>query len=238
MRIYADNAATTKMCRAAIDAMIPCMEEQYGNPSSLYVLGQEARELLEQARADVASAIGAQPREILFTSGGSEADNQAIRSAAALGKKSGKMHIISTAFEHHAVLHTLKKLQKEGYSVTLLDVHEDGLVRVEELEAAIREDTCLVTIMYANNEIGTIQPISEIGAVCKKHGVLFHTDAVQAVGHLPIDVKKQNIDMLSSSAHKFHGPKCPGERAPRRYGKRCRHCRSGCRSEGSRCQHG
>ncbi|MBR0393417.1 MAG: aminotransferase class V-fold PLP-dependent enzyme, partial [Oscillospiraceae bacterium] len=180
MRIYADNAATTKMCRAAIDAMIPCMEEQYGNPSSLYVLGQEARELLEQARADVASAIGAQPREILFTSGGSEADNQAIRSAAALGKKSGKMHIISTAFEHHAVLHTLKKLQKEGYSVTLLDVHEDGLVRVEELEAAIREDTCLVTIMYANNEIGTIQPISEIGAVCKKHGVLFHTDAVQA----------------------------------------------------------
>ena len=205
--IYADNAATTKMSAAAIEAMVKCMEEQYGNPSSLYAVGQRAKETLERARADVAAVINADPREITFTSGGSEADNQAIRSAAALGKKKGKTHIISTAFEHHAVLHTLKKLESEGFEVTLLDVHEDGLVRVEELEAAIREDTCLVTVMYANNEIGTIQPIPEIGAVCKKHGVLFHTDAVQATGHLPIDVKAQNIDMLSASAHKFHGPK-------------------------------
>ena len=205
--IYADNAATTKMSAAAIEAMVKCMEEQYGNPSSLYAVGQRAKETLERARADVAAVINADPREITFTSGGSEADNQAIRSAAALGRKKGKTHIISTAFEHHAVLHTLKKLESEGFEVTLLDVHEDGLVRVEELEAAIREDTCLVTVMYANNEIGTIQPIPEIGAVCKKHGVLFHTDAVQATGHLPIDVKAQNIDMLSASAHKFHGPK-------------------------------
>ncbi len=205
--IYADNAATTKMSAAAIEAMVKCMEEQYGNPSSLYAVGQRAKETLERARADVAAVINAEPREITFTSGGSEADNQAIRSAAALGRKKGKTHIISTAFEHHAVLHTLKKLESEGFEVTLLDVHEDGLVRVEELEAAIREDTCLVTVMYANNEIGTIQPIPEIGAVCKKHGVLFHTDAVQATGHLPIDVKAQNIDMLSASAHKFHGPK-------------------------------
>ncbi len=205
--IYADNAATTKMSAAAIEAMVKCMEEQYGNPSSLYAVGQRAKETLESARADVAAVINADPKEITFTSGGSEADNQAIRSAAALGRKKGKTHIISTAFEHHAVLHTLKKLESEGFEVTLLDVHEDGLVRVEELEAAIREDTCLVTVMYANNEIGTIQPIPEIGAVCKKHGVLFHTDAVQATGHLPIDVKAQNIDMLSASAHKFHGPK-------------------------------
>ena len=205
--IYADNAATTKMSAAAIEAMVKCMEEQYGNPSSLYAVGQRAKETLERARADVAAVINAEPREITFTSGGSEADNQAICSAAALGRKKGKTHIISTAFEHHAVLHTLKKLESEGFEVTLLDVHEDGLVRVEELEAAIREDTCLVTVMYANNEIGTIQPIPEIGAVCKKHGVLFHTDAVQATGHLPIDVKAQNIDMLSASAHKFHGPK-------------------------------
>ena len=205
--IYADNAATTKMSAAAIEAMVKCMEEQYGNPSSLYAVGQRAKETLERARADVAAVINADPREITFTSGGSEADNQAICSAAALGRKKGKTHIISTAFEHHAVLHTLKKLESEGFEVTLLDVHEDGLVRVEELEAAIREDTCLVTVMYANNEIGTIQPIPEIGAVCKKHGVLFHTDAVQATGHLPIDVKAQNIDMLSASAHKFHGPK-------------------------------
>ena len=187
--------------------MIPCLEEQYGNPSSLYSLGQRAKEILEEARAKIAAAIGAEPAEITFTSGGSEADNQAIRSAAMIGKKKGKTHIISTAFEHHAVLHTLAALEKEGFTYTLLDVHEDGLVRPEELEAAIRDDTCLVTIMYANNEIGTVQPIAELGAICKKHGILFHTDAVQAVGHLPINVKEQNIDMLSSSAHKYHGPK-------------------------------
>ena len=207
MMIYADNAATTKVSRAAIEAMIPCLEEQYGNPSSLYSLGQRAKEILEEARAKIAAAIGAEPAEITFTSGGSEADNQAIRSAAMIGKKKGKTHIISTAFEHHAVLHTLAALEKEGFTYTLLDVHEDGLVRPEELEAAIRDDTCLVTIMYANNEIGTVQPIAELGAICKKHGILFHTDAVQAVGHLPINVKEQNIDMLSSSAHKYHGPK-------------------------------
>ena len=207
MMIYADNAATTKVSRAAIEAMIPCLEEQYGNPSSLYSLGQRAKEILEEARAKIAAAIGAEPAEITFTSGGSEADNQAIRSAAMIGKKKGKTHIISTAFEHHAVLHTLAALEKEGFTYTLLDVHEDGLVRPEELEAAIRDDTCLVTIMYANTEIGTVQPIAELGAICKKHGILFHTDAVQAVGHLPINVKEQNIDMLSSSAHKYHGPK-------------------------------
>ena len=207
MMIYADNAATTKVSRTAIEAMIPCLEEQYGNPSSLYTLGQRAKEILEEARAKAAAAIGAEPAEITFTSGGSEADNQAIRSAAMIGKKKGKTHIISTAFEHHAVLHTLAALEKEGFTYTLLDVHEDGLVRPEELEAAIRDDTCLVTIMYANNEIGTVQPIAELGAICKKHGILFHTDAVQAVGHLPINVKEQNIDMLSSSAHKYHGPK-------------------------------
>ena len=208
MKIYADNAATTAVSRTAIEAMLPVMTEQYGNPSSLYSLGQQAKEILEGARADIAAVIGADPREITFTSGGSEADNQAIRSAVALGKRKGKKHIISTAFEHHAILHTLKRMEAdEGCEITLLDVHEDGLVRPEELEEAIREDTCLVTIMYANNEIGTIQPIAELGEICKKHGVLFHTDSVQAVGHLPIDVKAQNIDMLSASAHKFHGPK-------------------------------
>ena len=210
MKIYADNAATTKMSRTAIDTMVKYMEDTYGNPSSLYMIGQEAKEALEEARETVAKVINAEPREILFTSGGSEADNQAIISAAVIGAKKGKKHIVSSAFEHHAVLHTLAKLEKEGYEVTLLDVHEDGLVRPEEVEAAIRDDTCLVTIMMANNEIGTIQPIREIGAICRKHGVLFHTDAVQAVGHVPIDVKADNIDMLSASAHKFHGPKGTG----------------------------
>ena len=210
MKIYADNAATTKMSRTAIDTMLKYMEDTYGNPSSLYMIGQEAKEALEEARETVAKVINAEPREILFTSGGSEADNQAIISAAAIGAKKGKKHIISSAFEHHAVLHTLAKLEKEGYEVTLVDVHEDGLVRPEEVEAAIKDDTCLVTIMMANNEIGTIQPIREIGAICRKHGVLFHTDAVQAVGHVPIDVKADNIDMLSASAHKFHGPKGTG----------------------------
>ena len=208
--IYADNAATTRMSETAINTMVTLMREVYGNPSSLYETGQKAKEVLEQARADVAAVINADPGEIIFTSGGSEADNQAIISAAEIGKKAGKKHIISTAFEHHAVLHTLAKLEKQGYEVTLLPVHENGIVRPEEVEAAIRPDTCLVTIMFANNEIGTIQPIREIGAICRKKGVLFHTDAVQAIAHVPVDVVADNIDMLSSSAHKFHGPKGSG----------------------------
>ena len=208
--IYADNAATTKMSDAAIEIMIKHMKENYGNPSSLYEFGQQAKEILEAARRDVAGIINANPEEIYFTSGGSEADNQAILSAAELGKKQGKKHIISSAFEHHAVLHTLEKLKKQGFDITLLDVHEDGLIRPEEVAAAIREDTCLVTIMYANNEIGTIQPIKEIGAICREKKVIFHTDAVQAIGHVPVNVQEENIDMLSSSGHKFHGPKGTG----------------------------
>ena len=188
MQVYADNSATTKMSRTAIDAMLPYMEEFFGNPSSLYSIGQKAKEALDDARERIAACLGCQAREITFTSGGSEADNQAIRSAAALGARKGKKHIISTAFEHHAVLHTLNRLEKESYEVTLLDVHENGIVTPEQVAEAIREDTCLVTIMYANNEIGTIQPIKEIGAVCREKGVLFHTDAVQAVGHLAINV--------------------------------------------------
>ena len=208
--IYADNAATTKMSEAAVQTMISVARDCYGNPSSLYSLGQRARETLEESRKIIAGVIGAEPNEILFTSGGSEADNQAILSAAATGRKNGKMHIVSSAFEHHAVLHTLEKLKKEGFTITLLDVHENGIVHPDEVEAAIRDDTCLVSIMYANNEIGTIQPIREIGTICRKHGVLFHTDAVQAVGHIPIDVKEDQVDFLAASAHKFHGPKGVG----------------------------
>ncbi|MBQ3790298.1 MAG: cysteine desulfurase, partial [Lachnospiraceae bacterium] len=208
--IYADNAATTRMSEAAIQTMTTLLNEAWGNPSSLYAHGQRAKEILERARADIASVIGADPGEIFFTSGGSEADNQIILSAAELGKKKGKKHIISSAFEHHAVLHTLEKLKKEGFDITLLDVHEDGIIRPEEVAAAIRDDTCLVTIMYANNEIGTIQPIREIGAICREKQVLFHTDAVQAVGHIPVNVRDDNIDLLSSSGHKLHGPKGVG----------------------------
>ena len=210
MRIYLDNAATTKMSEVAIKAMIPYMNEIYGNPSSLHSVGQEANEALQNARERIAKLLGCEPKEITFTSGGSEADNQAIISAARFGERKGKKHIISTAFEHHAVLHTLEKLEKQGFEVTILDVHENGLISAEQVRNAIRDDTCLVTVMYANNEIGTIQPIAEIGAVCREKGVLFHTDAVQAVGHLHINVKEQNIDMLSLSAHKFHGPKGVG----------------------------
>lgn len=210
MSIYADHAATTAMSEAAIAAMTQCMREEYGNPSSLYRIGQQAKETLENARQEIAVVINAEPREIYFTSGGSEADNQAIRSAALAGKRKGKNHIISTAFEHHAVLHTLEQLKTEGFEVTLLDVHTNGVVRPEEVEAAIRPETCLVTVMTANNEIGTIQPIREIGEICRARKVPFHTDAVQAVGPLDIDVKAESIDYLSASAHKFHGPKGVG----------------------------
>ncbi len=208
--IYADNAATTKLSRTALNAMLPFLEELYGNPSSLYAFGQKAKDAVELARENIARCMGCSPREIIFTSGGSEADNQAILSAAAIGRKRGKTHIISDTIEHHAVLHTLKKLEKEGFEVTYLPVDKNGLVRAADVAAAIKDSTCLVTIMYANNEIGTIEPIKEIGELCRKRGVLFHTDAVQAVGHLPINVENDNIDMLSASAHKFHGPKGTG----------------------------
>lgn len=209
--IYADNAATTRMSEAAIRTLVSVTKENYGNPSSLYSFGQRAKEILEDARSAVAEVLGAQPREILFTGGGSEGDNQVIRSAAELGRRKGKKHIVSSAFEHHAVLHALERLKKEqGFEVTLVDVHEDGLVRPEEVAAAIREDTCLVTIMTANNEIGTIQPIREIGEICRSRGVLFHTDAVQAVGHLPLRTSDLPVDFLTASAHKFHGPKGVG----------------------------
>ena len=207
MTIYADNAATTKMSRTAIDAMLPYMETYYGNPSSLHSVGQKAAEALQSARERIAACLGCQPREITFTSGGSEADNQALLSAAKLGARKGKKHIISTAFEHHAILHSLKRLEKEGFEVELLPVGETGTITAQQVRDAIRDDTCLVTIMYANNEIGSILPIAEIGAVCKVKDVLFHTDAVQAAGHVHINVREQNIDMLSLSAHKFHGPK-------------------------------
>lgn len=207
MKVYADNAATTRVSDTAFNAMLPYFKEQYGNPSSLYTVGQKAQEALYSAREIMAKHLNCDIKEITFTSGGSEADNQAILTGAYLGEKKGKKHIISSAFEHHAVLHTLKKLESQGFEITLLPVHSDGFVRVDELEAAIRPDTALVTIMYANNEIGTVQPIAEIGRVCREKGVLFHTDAVQAAGHIKIDVKAENIDMLSLSAHKFHGPK-------------------------------
>ena len=210
MFVYADNAATTSVSKAALDAMLPYLTDYYGNPSSLYAFGQKATEALQASRETVAKYLNADPKEIYFTSGGSEADNQAIVSAARLGARKGKKHLISTQFEHHAVLHTLAKLEKEGFEVTLLDPHSDGVIRIEDVKNALRDDTCLVPIMFANNEIGTVQPIEEIGALCRERKVLFHTDAVQAAGHMPIDVKAMNIDMLSMSGHKFHAPKGVG----------------------------
>lgn len=207
MKVYADNAATTKISDVALDAMMPCFREFYGNPSSLHSVGQDAFHKVRDARNTVAECINADPNDVYFSSGGSESDNWAIKGTAYLMAKKGKKHIISSKFEHHAVLHTLNALEKDGFEITLLDVYENGLVKVEDVKNAIREDTALVTIMYANNEIGTVQPIREIGAVCREKGVLFHTDAVQAVGHIPVDVKADNIDMMSFSGHKFHGPK-------------------------------
>jgi len=209
-KIYMDNAATSRVSKAAMEVMIPCLEDIYGNPSSIHTFGQKANTVLENSRRGIAEIISAESSEIYFTSGGTESDNWAIRAGAYIGKQKGKCHIISSSFEHHAVLHTLNTLQEEGFEITLLDVHEDGIVKTEELLDAIREDTALVTIMYANNEIGTVQPIDEIGKICRENGVLFHTDAVQAVGHIPVNVKEDYIDMLSLSSHKFHGPKGVG----------------------------
>lgn len=232
--IYADNAATTAMSKTAIDAMTPYLAGIYGNPSSLHSAGQAAKEALEAARGKIAALLNADPQEIYFTSGGSESDNQCIRSAATAGAAKGKKHIISTAFEHHAVLHTLKQLEKEGFEVTLLDVHQNGVVKAEEVKAAIRPDTALVTVMFANNEVGTVQPVAEIGKVCREAGVVFHTDAVQAAGHLKIDVKAQNIAMLSVSAHKFHGPKGVGALYCRKGAPLMPHIRGGAQERNKR----